>query len=225
MRTSPCCHTLATHDKRNWRRLPMPTPSAPPLPPSFFCFGSALVWTGIDPPPSLPLPHHHHRSVQEFKSQLLVTCGSRVEMYEWKSPAGGTAAAAAAAGSGSGSGGGSLDKRAFFDLPSLATGLVTVKVGVGFWVWGIGLGFSLDQGFELRLGLRLRPASGGTRPLLHARGLGVVMQHCSSNQCCTSVADLMRPSLPGRHILHRPPRRTTCWPRTYTRACSSCDTR
>eukprot|EP00198_Chlamydomonas_reinhardtii_P004163 XP_001693499.1 predicted protein [Chlamydomonas reinhardtii] len=48
-------------------------------------------------------------------------------MYEWKSPAGGTAAAAAAAGSGSGSGGGSLDKRAFFDLPSLATGLVTVK--------------------------------------------------------------------------------------------------
>ncbi|GFR46061.1 hypothetical protein Agub_g7531 [Astrephomene gubernaculifera] len=48
-------------------------------------------------------------SVQEFRSQLLVSCGHRVELYEWRGgPAG-------------------LDKRAFFDLPSLVVGLVAVK--------------------------------------------------------------------------------------------------
>ncbi|GLI63466.1 hypothetical protein VaNZ11_006440, partial [Volvox africanus] len=61
-------------------------------------------------------------SVQEFKSQLLVTCGSRIEMYEWRG-----AAAAGGGGGGGGASGGSLEKRAFFDLPCLATGLVAVK--------------------------------------------------------------------------------------------------
>ncbi|GLC77555.1 hypothetical protein PLESTF_001954700, partial [Pleodorina starrii] len=63
-------------------------------------------------------------SVQEFKSQLLVSCGSRIEMYEWRGPpSGGSAGGAAAAGAG----GGVLEKRAFFDLPTLVTWLVTVK--------------------------------------------------------------------------------------------------
>ncbi|EFJ51734.1 hypothetical protein VOLCADRAFT_87503 [Volvox carteri f. nagariensis] len=60
-------------------------------------------------------------SVQEFKSQLLVTCGSRIEMYEWRGPAAG------ASGGGGGGPGGRLEKRAFFDLPSLVTSLVAVK--------------------------------------------------------------------------------------------------
>ncbi|KXZ43816.1 hypothetical protein GPECTOR_80g176 [Gonium pectorale] len=63
-------------------------------------------------------------SVQEFKSQLLVSCGSRVEMYEWR---GGPAGPGAPGGPPGGPPGGSLDKRAFFDLPCLVTGLTAVK--------------------------------------------------------------------------------------------------
>lgn len=99
--------------------------SASPVP----CFTDALhgflAFCAFPPSPTVSLTH----SVQEFKHQLLVTCGSRVEMYEWRGPraphqAGGPGPTPGGA---AGSSTGTLEKHAFYDLPSLVTSVSVIK--------------------------------------------------------------------------------------------------
>ncbi len=116
--------------------------------------------------------------MQEFKHQLLVTCGSRVEMYEWRGPRAPPQGAGSGPGGATGTGTGTLEKHAFYDLPSLVTSLSVIKdyllaadvtQGLYFMRYSVGGRLNGFAGLGLRSTWRVAPIHYGTptRLLLH----------------------------------------------------------